>query len=78
MDNNFSISEALVEDYFKEEKKNHRATKVWNLQLGLYRFLVCFKQKLIYRDNYTLFKRFYDLHIVNITSGGQSRWRNVG
>ena len=57
-DNNFSTWEALVEDYLNEEKKNHRATTVRNLQLRLYRFLVCFKQKPIPRDSETLFKRF--------------------
>ena len=77
-DNNFSTWEALVEDYLNEEKKNHRATTVRDLQLRLYRFLVCFKQKPIPRDSETLFKRFYDLHLVDMPSGGQGRRRNVG
>ena len=77
-DNNFSTWEALVEDYLNEEKKNHRATTVRDLQLRLYRFLVCFKQKPIPRDSETLFKRFYDFHLINMYSGGQGRRRNVG
>ena len=39
-ENNFSTWEVLVEDYLNEEKKNHRATTVRDLQLRLYRFLV--------------------------------------
>ena len=54
-DNNFFTLEALVEDYINEEKKNHRATTVRNLELRLYRFLVCFKQKPIHRDSETWF-----------------------
>ena len=42
-DNNFSTWEALIEDYLNEEKKNHRATTVRDLELRLYRFLVYFK-----------------------------------
>ena len=30
------------------------------------------------RDSETLFKRFYDLHLINMSSGGQGRRRNVG
>ena len=36
--NNFSTWEALVEDYLKEEKKNHRVKIVRDLQLRLSRF----------------------------------------
>ena len=42
-DNNFSTWEALKIDYLNGEKKNHKATSVRDLQLRLYRFLVCFK-----------------------------------
>ena len=31
----------------------------------------CFKQKPIPRDSETLFKRFYDLHLINMATGGQ-------
>ena len=58
-DNNFSAWEALIEDYLNDEKKNHRARTLRDLELRLYRFLVCFKQKPIPRDIDTLFKRFY-------------------
>ena len=44
-DNNFSTWEALKNDYLNEEKKNHRATNVRDLDIRIYRFLVCFKQK---------------------------------
>ena len=77
-DNNFSTWEALKEDYLNEEKKNHRATTVRDLRLRLDRFLDCFKTKPIPRDSETLFKRFYDLHLINMTSGGQGRRRNIG
>ena len=77
-DNNFSTWEALKNDYLNEEKKNHRATTVRDLELRLNRFLECFKQKPIPRDSETLFKRFYDLHLINMQSGGQGRRRNVG
>ena len=63
-DNNFSTWEALKNDYLNEEKKNHRATTVRDLELRLNRFLECFKQKPIPRDSETLFKRFYDLHLI--------------
>ena len=43
-DNNFSTWEALKNDYLNEEKKNHRATTVRDLELRLNRFLDCFKQ----------------------------------
>tara|TARA_B100000989_G_C19523422_1_gene465509 strand:+ start:334 stop:600 length:267 start_codon:yes stop_codon:yes gene_type:complete len=42
-DNNFSTWEVLIEDYLNEEKKNHRATTIRDLELRLYRFLVYFK-----------------------------------
>ena len=48
------------------------------MQLRLLRFLECFKHKPIPRDSETLFKRFYDLHLVDMPSGGQGRRRNVG
>ena len=60
-DNNFSTWEALIEDYLNEEK-NHRATNIRDLELRLYRFLICFKQKPIPRDSETLFKRFISTH----------------
>ena len=56
-DNNFSTWEALKNDYLNEEKKNHRATTVRDLELRLNRFLECFKQKPIPRDSETLFKK---------------------
>ena len=46
--------------------------------MRLNRFLDCFKQKPIPRDSETLFKRFYDLHLINMASGGQGRRKNVG
>ena len=51
---------------------------VRDLELRLNRFLDCFKQKPIPRDSETLFNRFYDLHLINISSVGQGRRRNVG
>ena len=77
-DNNFSTWEALKDDYLNEEKKNHRATTVRDLELRLNRFLDCFKQKPIPRDSKTLLKRFYDLHLINMSSCGKGRRRNVG
>ena len=77
-DNNFSTWEALKEDYLNEEKKNHRATTVRDLRLRLDRFLDCFKQKRNPRDSETLFNRFYDFHLINLSSGVQGRRRNVG
>ena len=59
--NNFSTWEALKDDYLNEEKKNHRATTVRDLELRLNKFLDCFKQKIIQKDRETLAKRFYDL-----------------
>ena len=61
-----------------KKKKNHRATTVRDLELRLNRFLDCFKQKSIPRDSKTLFKRFYDLHLINMPSVGQGRRRNIG
>ncbi len=52
-DNNFSTWAALKNDYLNEEKKNHRATIVRDLKLRLNRFLKCFKQKPIPKDNKT-------------------------
>ena len=46
--------------------------------MRLNRFLDCFKQKLIPIDSETFFKRFYDLHLINMATGGQGRRRNVG
>ena len=43
-DNNFSSWEALIENYLNDEKKNHRATSIRDLEFRQYRFLVCFKQ----------------------------------
>ena len=57
-DNNFSTWEALKDDYLNEEKKNHRATTVRDLELRVNRFLDCFKQKPILRDSKTLFKNW--------------------
>ena len=68
-DNNFSTWEALKNDYLNEEKKNHRATTVRDLELRLNRFLDCFKQKPITRYRESLFNRFYDLHLINMSSG---------
>ncbi len=77
-DNNFSTWEALKEDYLNEEKKNHRAATVRDIRLRLDRFLDCFKQKRNPRDSETLFNRFYDFHLINLSSGVQGRRRNVG
>ena len=49
-------------DYLNEEKKNHRATTVRDLELRLNRFLECFKTKPVPRYSEILFKRFYDLY----------------
>ena len=57
--------------FLSEEQKNLRATTVSDLELRLNRFLDCFKQKLIPIDRETLFKRFYDLHLINTATGGQ-------
>ena len=56
-DNNFSSWEALKEDYLNEEKKNHRATTIRDLELQLNRFLDGFK-KTIPRDSETSSKDF--------------------
>ena len=64
-DNNFSTWEVLKIDYLNDEKKNHRDTTTRDLQLRLNRFLDFFKTKPIPRDSETLFKRFYDLHLIN-------------
>ena len=70
-DKNFSTLEALKNDYLNEEKKNHRAKTVKDLKLRLNRFLDCFKRRTIPRDSETLFKRFYDFHLINMTSSFQ-------
>ena len=65
-------------DYLNHEKKNHRDTTTRDLELRLNRFLKFFKTKIVLRDSETLFKRFYDLHLINMTSAGQGRFRNIG
>ena len=70
-DNNFSTWEALKKDHLNDEKKNHRDTTSRDLELRLNKFLKCFKQKTIPRERETLFKKFYDLYIMYMSSGGQ-------